>query len=165
VRRRAAGALALAASARLFLFPREDDASPVDAVVALDGDRPRRVRRAVELMVEGVAPVLVVVRCEASAPELLDGPVPWEVVSFEPVPSTTRGEARAVARLARDRGWTRLVIVTSTYHLTRTRLIFRRALDRDLQFVAAGYTPRRMPLHVTSEWAKLALALTLRRRP
>src|SRR5206468_1362666 len=116
----AAGA---AASARLFARPRLEPLDRVDAVVALDGDRPRRVRRAVELMVDAVAPTLVVVRCEASAPELLDGTVPWEVVSFEPIPSSTRGEARAVARLAQDRGWRRLAIVTSTYHVTRTRII------------------------------------------
>ena len=58
------------------------------------------------------------------------------------------------------------MIVTSTYHVTRTRLDLRRAIqDRELGFVAAGYGPSRMPLHVASEWAKLALALTLRRGP
>ena len=158
---------ALAASARLFVWPRVDpDLAPADAVIVLDGERPRRIRRGVELVAAGVAPELVVVRCEAYAPELLDRQLPFEVVSFEPVPGTTRGEARAVARLAHDRGWRRLVIVTSTYHVTRTRLIFRRALrDRELRVVAAGYTPSRMPLHVASEWTKLGLALVFRRRP
>jgi uncharacterized SAM-binding protein YcdF (DUF218 family) len=167
VRLRWATLPALAASARLFVWPRVDPAeAPVDAIVVLDGERPRRIRRGVELVAAGVAPELVVVRCEAYAPELLDRPLPFEVVSFEPVPGTTRGEARAVARLAHDRGWRRLVVVTSTYHVTRTRLIFKRALaDRELHFVAAGYTPSRMPLHVASEWTKLALALTWRRRP
>lgn len=167
MRRRWAALPALAASARLFVWPRVDaDRAAADAVVVLDGERPRRIRRGVELVAAGVAPTLVVVRCEAYAPELLDRPLPFEVVSFEPVPGTTRGEARATARLARDRDWRRLVVVTSTYHVTRTRLIFRRALpERELRFVAAGYTPSRMPLHVVSEWTKLALALAWRRSP
>jgi uncharacterized SAM-binding protein YcdF (DUF218 family) len=168
-RRPAAVALAAgaAASVRLFARPRVDATKPggADAVVVLDGERPRRIARGVALMAAGVAPTLVVVRCEAYAPELLDGPVPWEVVSFEPVPSSTRGEARAVARLAHDRGWRRLVVVTSTYHVTRTRIIFRRAVRAELAFVAAGYSPARMPLHVASEWVKLAVALIARRSP
>ena len=163
--RRAAAGLALAASARLFVFPREDAVAAADAVIVLDGDRPRRIRRGVELVAAGVAPTLVVVRCEAYAPELLDHELPFEVVSFEPIPGTTRGEARAVARLARDRGWHRVVVVTSTFHVTRTRLIFRRALGLDLRFVGAGHARRRLPAHVASEWAKLAYALTLRRSP
>ena len=38
---------------------------------------------------------------------------------FFPEPLTTRGEARAVARLAADNGWDNLIVVTSSYHLLR----------------------------------------------
>ena len=155
----------LAAGARLFVRPRVDAPAFADAVVALDGDRPRRVRRAVELASAGWAPTLVVVRCEASAPELLHGPVPFEMLSFVPRPSTTRGEARAVAALAHARAWTRVIVVTSTYHVTRTRIIFRRALPCEVCVVAAGYSPGRLPKDVLSEWAKLVLALVVRRGP
>ena len=155
-----------AASARLFVWPRVDAPVPADAVVVLDGDRPRRLAAGAALAASGCAPVLVVVRCESVAPELLGrAGLPFEVVSFVPEPPTTRGEARAVARLARERGWRRLVVVTSTHHVTRARLIFRRALDCELRFVGAGFTRRRVPRHVVSEWAKLVLALTARRSP
>ena len=70
-----------------------------------------------------------------------------------------------MARLARDRAWRRVVVVTSTFHVTRTRLIFRRTLDLDLRLVGAGHSRRRLPAHVASEWAKLAYALTLGRSP
>lgn len=138
----------------------------VDAIVALDGDRPRRLRKAVELAATGVAPTLAVVRAEAVAPELFAAAsVPFEVLSVVPEPSTTRGEARAVARLARERGWRRILVVTSTYHVPRARLIFRRCLDNELAFVSAGCRRRRLPLDICLESAKFALACTIRRAP
>ena len=136
-----------------------------DAIISLDGDRPRRLRKAVELAAEGVAPTLVVVRGQAAAPELLKArELPFEVLSVVPEPSTTRGEAREVARLAGERGWRRILVVTSTYHVPRARLIFRRGLMCELAFVSAGCR-RRLPLDVSWEIAKLALASTLRRAP
>jgi uncharacterized SAM-binding protein YcdF (DUF218 family) len=159
----AAGA---AAATRLFVAPHADPAVPADAIIALDGDRPRRLAAAVALASAGLAPVLVVVRGEAAAPELVAArDLPFEIVSFVPDPSTTRGEARAVASLVRGRGWRRVLVVTSTYHVTRARLIFTRAVACDLRFVSAGCQRSRLPRHVISESAKLALALTLRRRP
>jgi uncharacterized SAM-binding protein YcdF (DUF218 family) len=137
-----------------------------DAIVSLDGDRPRRLRKAVELAAAGVAPTLVIVRAEALAPELLSArDLPFEVSSVVPDPSSTRGEARAVARLAGEHGWRRILVVTSTYHVPRARLIFRRGLVCELTFVSAGCRKRRLPLDISWEVAKLALACTLRRSP
>jgi uncharacterized SAM-binding protein YcdF (DUF218 family) len=157
----------VAAGVRVVAAPRVDLPAAADAVLALDGDRPRRLTAAVALASTDFAPVLVVVRCEAVAPELLAARVlPFEVLSFMPEPSTTRGEARALARLVRERGWRRVLVVTSCYHVTRACLIFRRGVPCDLRFVSAAATPlSRLPRHVVSEWAKLALALTFRRRP
>ena len=119
-----------------------------------------RVAHGVALAAAGLAPTLVVVHCEAVAPELLAGtPLPFEVVPLGPRPATTRGEARGVARLARERGWERLVVVTSTYHVTRARLIFERALGREVRFASAGYGAARLPLRLVAEWAKLPFAL------
>jgi uncharacterized SAM-binding protein YcdF (DUF218 family) len=56
-----------------------------------------------------------------------------------------------------------VIVVTSTYHVTRARLIFRRALDRDVGVVSAGVTPAHLPRDVALEWAKLALAVLVRR--
>jgi uncharacterized SAM-binding protein YcdF (DUF218 family) len=155
-----------AAAGRLFAVPRVHRAVSADAIVALDGDRPRRVQAAVALASAGLAPVLVLVRGESIAPELVAARgLPFEVVSFVPDPPTTRGEARAIARLARERGWQRVLVVTSTYHVTRARLIFERALACDLRFVSAGCRRRRLPRYIVSESAKLLLALTLRRTP
>jgi uncharacterized SAM-binding protein YcdF (DUF218 family) len=138
----------------------------VDAIVSLDGDRPRRLRKAVELAAEGVAATLVVVRAEAVAPELLTaGSLPFDVSSVTPEPSTTRGEARAVARLVEECCWRRVVVVTSSYHVPRARLIFRRCLACEITVVPAGCHKRRLPLDISWEIAKFILAYTLRRSP
>lgn len=144
----------------------EEVACSADAIVSLDGDRPRRLRRAVELAAQGLAPTLVVVRAEAAAPELLNARnLPFKVLSVVPEPSSTRGEARAIARLASDCGWRRVVVVTSSYHTPRARMIFRRALACELAFVSAGCRKKRLPLDVCWELAKFGLACTFRRAP
>jgi uncharacterized SAM-binding protein YcdF (DUF218 family) len=137
-----------------------------DAIVSLDGDRPRRLRKAVELAAGGLAPTLVVVRGEEAAPELLTASdLPFEFLSVIPEPSSTRGEARQVARLSGERGWQRILVVTSTYHIPRARLIFQRGVLCELEFVSAGCRRRRLPLDLSSEIAKTVLARTLRRAP
>jgi uncharacterized SAM-binding protein YcdF (DUF218 family) len=61
----------------------------------------------------------------------------FNVTCFRPHPATTRGEAEHLRDLARQRGWTSVVVVTSTYHVSRARMIFDRCLDGSLYFVAA----------------------------
>lgn len=157
----------IAVLTRLIAFPRTDAPAQADAIVALDGDRPRRVRKAVTLASAGYAPVLVVVRADNAAPELVEpnSTLPFEVVSFTPDPPTTRGEARGLAALVTQRRWNDIAVVTSTPHVTRARLILERAVLARLTFVSAGSNRRRLPRHLVSETAKLVLALTLRRRP
>lgn len=41
----------------------------------------------------------------------------------------TRNEARALAALARERGWRSLLVISSAFHLPRVRLVVRRALE------------------------------------
>jgi uncharacterized SAM-binding protein YcdF (DUF218 family) len=55
-----------------------------------------------------------------------------------PDPSSTRGEARLAARLAAEEGWPGLTVVTSRWHLHRTRLHFEACLDIPLAIVAVG---------------------------
>jgi uncharacterized SAM-binding protein YcdF (DUF218 family) len=56
----------------------------------------------------------------------VNAPSGVEVVRFVPDPSTTRGEARFVVALARDRGWERVVVVSGRSQVGRARLRFRR---------------------------------------
>ncbi len=66
-----------------------------------------------------------------------------EVICERPIPSTTRGEAIFTDRLATERQWRRVVVVSWRYHLIRARLIFDQcaaASGASLAFVAV---PRR----------------------
>jgi uncharacterized SAM-binding protein YcdF (DUF218 family) len=84
---------------------------------------------------------------------------------FRAQPFTTRGEARYVARLARRRNWRSLIVVTSKYHVTRTKLLYSRCYDGELMVV--GATPSHEPIGVATrtihEWGGLLSALTFER--
>ncbi|MFA9432856.1 ElyC/SanA/YdcF family protein [Egicoccus sp. AB-alg2] len=67
-----------------------------------------------------------------------DEPRVW---CLRPVPESTWDEARGVAALARDRGWSQITVVTSDFHVTRTRLLMHRCIDADVRVVAVA-TPR-----------------------
>jgi uncharacterized SAM-binding protein YcdF (DUF218 family) len=167
-------ALWLVAVAVLFLWPAADTGAPAhaDAVIVLSGGLNARLDPALKLVRRGVAPVLAI-----SSPFLdprwtkahklcrgQDGPTKFRVLCFLAVPYSTRGEARTVARIARSRGWTRVVVVTSMYHVTRARMLFRRCYHGKLWTVGTG-TPTwwNLPEEWASETAKLTIqALFLR---
>src|SRR5690606_18214088 len=88
-----------------------------------------------------------------------------EVVCFQPDPDRTVGEARHVGALARGRGWARIAVVTSTYPVTRARLLFRRCVDGEVVMVAAPTprTPRGLARNLPREAAGLVAALTVER--
>lgn len=129
-------ALALGASV---VWPRTDPPGRADAVVVLSGDHGERLARAKELLAGGVAPTLVLVGTPDSV-ENLDmcaGRTALDVVCLRPEPDNTRTEAAATAELARSRNWETLVVVTSTPHVTRARLLFDRCFDGALRVVGA----------------------------
>ena len=61
----------------------------------------------------------------------------FTVTCFRPEPATTRGEAEEVERLARAHGWRSIVVVTSTYHVSRARMIVKRCFHGAVYLVAA----------------------------
>jgi uncharacterized SAM-binding protein YcdF (DUF218 family) len=119
-------------------------------------------------MERDVAPTLAISAGRELDPDEADGlcsrPQQFEVVCFTPTPDSTRGEARALATLAREHGWTDVVLVTSTYHVTRARMLVERCFDGRVDVVAAS--PPARPLHwiaaVGHEWAAM-LDATIRR--
>ena len=112
----------------LFIYPAAaavDVPAEADAVVVLAGASSERLPVGLALVRDGHAPVLVLsttstpgnqetdALCAAASPK---------IICFSPEPMTTRGEARAVARLARNHGWDSIIVVTSRYHVTRADL-------------------------------------------
>jgi uncharacterized SAM-binding protein YcdF (DUF218 family) len=127
-----------------------------DAIVVLGG-RPNRLPVGMELWRDGTAPNLVVFNATGEGDD--------EHLYVRPEPYSTRGEARVAARLAREHGWRSLVVVTSSYHVPRARMIFRRAWDGELEMVAAPATGWRLPYDLLSEVVKAIYALTVKRSP
>jgi uncharacterized SAM-binding protein YcdF (DUF218 family) len=167
----AVSALAVqAAATALILWPESDVRGRADAVVVLAGGGGERLAEGVRLMERRVAPILVISHGRepgwTEANRLCDGEARFEVVCFTPEPERTQGEARAVRTIAKERGWRSLVVVTSTYHVTRARLLFERCIDGDVRAAAAEpHSPRGLPSagEVVHEWAGYAHALLVQR--
>jgi uncharacterized SAM-binding protein YcdF (DUF218 family) len=131
---------------------------PSDAIVVLGNDNywGERAARAAGLFHDRWAPRVIAsgaqIRPYASIADLIrrdliqDGVPADAVVHFSNNGGNTRGEAYAVRELMRERGWKRLIVVTSNYHTRRARYIYRRVLDRaDVRVVSAPdstYNPR-----------------------
>lgn len=156
-----------AATAALFLWPPTDQPDRVDAVVVLSGDHGERMRRALELMADGVAPILVHAGTPDSVQvlELCAGGQPFEVICPMPDPDSTRAEARAVAGLAESHGWESIAVVTSDFHVTRARLLFGRCFDGVVEMVGpkASFPVSTWLRQLVHEWAAVAHAFVIAR--
>ncbi len=123
---------------------RSDPLQPADAVVSLSasmypngelGERAQmRVLHAFELLGAGAAPRLVITRIAPPVPSSLPAvrsqmrQLGLNVPIDEVGPAkNTHDEALAVARLARQRGWTRVILVSEPFHLRRAGAVFARA--------------------------------------
>lgn len=123
----------------------EDSLEPADAIVILSDDnfQADRATRAAELYRARWAPSVVAsgkrLRPYAGIAELMrrdlaERGVPAEaIVQFSHTAENTREEAQALRRLVAERGWRRLLVVTSNYHTRRARYIFHRVMPEDLR--------------------------------
>ena len=160
-------ALWLVAVALLFVWPQANDAPPAhaDVVVVLSGGRNTRLDPALKLMRRGIAPVLAISSVQrdpkwVKARKLCGGAygkLRFRVLCFEASPYSTRGEAETVSRLARAHGWHRIVVVTSTYHVTRAHMLFRRCFHGELWTVGTASSWESVVEEWASETAKLAV--------
>jgi uncharacterized SAM-binding protein YcdF (DUF218 family) len=156
-------------TARLFVWPAAGTPQAVDAVALFAGGTGERLALAQRLMAAGTAPHLVIPN--GMAPEWPAGnractdDLPYEVHCPRPSPDTTRGEARAIADLAQEKGWRRVIAVTSSYQLSRARLLLGRCFDgqvigmRAQPELSAPAWARR----VGHEWLAWTRAMTLQR--
>jgi uncharacterized SAM-binding protein YcdF (DUF218 family) len=116
----------------------------VDAVVVLGPpDANGRVDTALSLINQHLAANLVISvtsERQRQAKHLCATPENgFKVFCFLPDPATTRGEAEEIRRLVRAHGWKSIIVVTSTYHISRARMIVDRCFDGQLYMVAARH--------------------------
>lgn len=118
---------------RLFVFPPTDEATAADAIVVFGGPGERTGYAWGLAGRDDLAPTVVVSIHDPTLCEPLRREP--EEYCFTPDPPTTRGESRAFADLARERGWDRLIVVSSASQSMRARLRLGRCYDGDVEFV------------------------------
>ncbi len=149
----------VAVSVSWFILYDDEPVATADAIVVLAGSK-HRLPVGLELFRQKVAPTLVVSdgldpRSPSTQRLCLDRRA---VICPRPDPYSTRGEARMIARLARERGWSSVVVVSSRFHLYRAKLLIRRCYDGRLAMVGSRNTWYTLPLNIGTEWLKLGLA-------
>lgn len=128
-----------------------EDPQPADAVFVLGPSDQPRVDYARELMAQGLAPTVVYATPQgdfgagsAATTEEIGKPQcdtgqDYEVICFEPDPSTTQGEAMKMRELAAERGWDDIIIITMRPHVSRAQLIVDRCYDGAAQWSPIDY--------------------------
>jgi uncharacterized SAM-binding protein YcdF (DUF218 family) len=124
----------------------DDPPGPADAILVLGDDdySADRVTRAADLYRAHWAPRVVAsgryLRPYLTIPELMKRDLMERGVSAEAIVpfanrvANTREEAEALRKLAMDRGWRHVLVVTSNYHTRRTRFIFYRVWPQGYEF-------------------------------
>jgi uncharacterized SAM-binding protein YcdF (DUF218 family) len=138
-----------------------------NAVVVLQGSK-SRLPLGMKLVEEGYAPLLVISRGDHKQLEarLCSGReriAHVTVLCFEASPSSTRGEAEFVGRLARERDLSTLDVVTSQFHVFRAGIVIRRCYHGRLRMVGSPQETWKLPWQALNETAKLGYQLVVAR--
>lgn len=131
----------------VFNYAKVDPLQPADAVVVLGGEHDGREDYGLSLARDGWAPTVVISNPYPAGDPVMRrvcGPSGYvEVICLRPFPLTTRGEADMVRRLATQRSWHKVIVVSWRYHLPRARLVFRQCFSDDSEAVVMRAVPRR----------------------
>lgn len=158
--------LLVLAAAALLIFPElflRVSSPPVlcDAIVLLGGGPGERDPIAAELYQNAVAPLIVITgkgSCLYCADALAAKGVPTNAMFFECEATSTKENAEAVARIARKKHFTDIVLVTSWFHSRRAVCTFHKFAPalRVHPVVADIHRPFRYELRqIGSEYAKI----------
>lgn len=131
--------------------PRTEEPSRSDALLVLGPPDPQRMALARNLMQRDIAPVMVIAT-PAPRPDhspamiryyrdqdFCSSRADYEIICFEPNPSTTQGEAMKLRELANERGWDTVTAVTFEQHVPRARMILERCYQGELRMTAIDY--------------------------
>jgi hypothetical protein len=116
----------------VLLFPRSDEPFNSGPIVVLGGGNPHRIDGAALILADDGHPRRLLV-ASAATPEHLAGigrscdePHVW---CTWPEPASTYGESRMIATWVAEEGWQEVTVVTSDYHVTRSRWLVERCVD------------------------------------
>jgi len=131
----------------LFTNAPADVLQKADAIVVLGGEHDGREDYGISLARDGWAPTVVLSNPYPDGDPIMQrvctapgGGV--EVLCERPDPVTTRGEADVMRRLAAERSWHKIIVVTWRYHMPRARWIFRQCFSPDPNAVVMQAVPR-----------------------
>ncbi len=128
----------------------EDPLDKADALIVLGDDNfyADRATRGAQLFREGKAPLIVAsgrrLRPNAGIAELMEhdlverGVPRDQIVRFAHDADSTLEEARALARLVKERKWRSVIVVTSNFHTRRARYIFQRVFPQGMEVRVAS---------------------------
>lgn len=141
------GALTVRGVWGVYRPPADDIPDAADAVVVFAGEG-RRTELALQLMDDRVADVLVLSLGERDrvGRSLCGQTEPFEVLCPTPETVDTRGEARMLGELARQRSWNSLVAVTGDYHAQRARTRLSRCFHGNIASVNVDWGRPRLDL-------------------
>lgn len=152
----------IAAGATVAMWPRDDVPDQPDAIVVLGGGGSERVQLGIELRDRYDATLVLSasawgygynlgLRCDVDA------------ICVRPYPPTTSGEASTIAAVAESYAWDHVTVVTTRFHTTRSRVLFRQCFGDRVSVVGARpAAPRGFTTYVRETVGTLA-ALTVRR--
>jgi uncharacterized SAM-binding protein YcdF (DUF218 family) len=123
----------------LYGHPPAGEAFPTGPVVVLGGGTGDRVELGIELVTSSTERRELVLSADAAedAEEAGHGCEARGVRCVVPEPEGTFMEASMITTLAREEGWETVTVVTSEYHVTRTRLLFGYCMDVPTRVVAS----------------------------
>lgn len=131
----------------VFANAKIDQLQRADAIIVLGGEHDGREDYALHLAREGWAPTVVMSNPywdgDPVMPRVCRSAADVEVICFRPDPSTTRGEAEMMRRLADERSWKKIIVISWRYHLPRARLVFQQCFSDDPDAAVMIDVPRR----------------------
>ncbi|MBO3750168.1 YdcF family protein [Streptosporangiaceae bacterium NEAU-GS5] len=155
----------VAATLRLFVWPDMPVApARVDAIIELAGPGERdptalalaRAHRAGDLAQSTTLDDERAGQCLPQVPGVT-------TICFHPDPETTRGEARRIGELARQRNWKSVILVTSRDHVWRATLRVSRCFPGDIYVSPSPLPPLDWFRAIPYQWAATVKALVFER--
>lgn len=149
------GAVFVAATLRLIVYPAREQPRHVNAIVSFNGpNEGTRQALAVSLAKKGYAPVLLFSLGSALANTPCPRVSQVSVVCFVDVSGNTRGEAEWAGRYAQRHHWHSLLLVPGRGQATRARLLTGRCFSGQLVVVPTN-GPRPPLSEIIHEWGGL----------